>query len=376
MPWKFLLPAAASLFGSSQQSSAAENAANVSAAAAERASKLQYKMFQQQQAAQEKALSEQRALQEPYRQAGLVGQNRLMELMGLSMPAQGGAINALGMANQTGAVGAPALRSEDDIRNALLSQYTTGGGQVEYGREGGMREAPLVVDEASLAAAIEDVQDREQTALNTYRAQQTQQAQAQQAQQAQQARAAPSADFGKYARDFGTADFQQDPGYAFRIAEGQKALDRQAAARGGLISGGALKAATRYGQEMGSQEYQNAYNRYQTNRANQLQPLGNLMSSGQSAASNQGTAAGQYGAAMSQAAGQYGTNVGNLYNQQGMFQGNALLAGAQARTSSYGDISKLYGSTKPQFGNLFGSTGQSGMYADPTLIPMQAGGGY
>lgn len=55
-----------------------------------------------------------------------------------------------------------------------------------------------------------------------------------------------------------------DPGYAFRLKEGQKALERQAAARGGLISGGALKAATRYGQDMGSQEYQNAFNRYST----------------------------------------------------------------------------------------------------------------
>lgn len=55
-----------------------------------------------------------------------------------------------------------------------------------------------------------------------------------------------------------------DPGYAFRLAEGQKALDRQAAAKGGLISGGALKAAQRYGQDMGSQEYQNAFNRYAT----------------------------------------------------------------------------------------------------------------
>jgi hypothetical protein len=57
--------------------------------------------------------------------------------------------------------------------------------------------------------------------------------------------------FGKYGRDFSMSDFTADPGYAFRLAEGQKTLDRQAAARGGLISGGALKAATRYGQDMG-----------------------------------------------------------------------------------------------------------------------------
>lgn len=55
-----------------------------------------------------------------------------------------------------------------------------------------------------------------------------------------------------------------DPGYAFRFSEGQKALDRSAAAKGGLISGSALKAATRYGQDMGSQEYNNAFNRYAT----------------------------------------------------------------------------------------------------------------
>jgi hypothetical protein len=115
-----------------------------------------------------------------------------------------------------------------------------------------------------------------------------------------------AADYGKYAKDFSMADYQADPGYAFRLSEGQKALDRQAAARGGLISGGALRAATRYGQEMGSQEYQGAFNRYQTNRANQLAPLGSLMSSGQAAASNQAGAAGQYG-----------VNAGNLMTQAG-----------------------------------------------------------
>lgn len=112
--------------------------------------------------------------------------------------------------------------------------------------------------------------------------------------------------YGKYAQDFSMGDFQQDPGYAFRLSEGQKALERSAAARGGLISGGAMKAATRYGQDMGSQEYQNAYNRYQTNRANQLNPLGSLAQSGQAAANFQ-----------SGNLGSYGTNVGNLIGQQG-----------------------------------------------------------
>lgn len=112
---------------------------------------------------------------------------------------------------------------------------------------------------------------------------------------------AEGADFGRYTKDFGMSDFTADPGYNFRLTEGLKSLDRQAAARGGLISGGALKAAQRYGQELGSQEYQNAYNRFQTNRANQLQPLQSLMGAGQTAANTLTSAAGQMG--QTQAAG-------------------------------------------------------------------------
>ena len=104
------------------------------------------------------------------------------------------------------------------------------------------------------------------------------------------------ADFGKYAKDFGMSDFTADPGYAFRMSEGLKGLERSAAARGGLLSGTGLKNISRFGQDLASQEYQNAFNRYQVNRANQLNPLGSLLASGQSAAANQGSAAGQYGA--------------------------------------------------------------------------------
>jgi hypothetical protein len=126
--------------------------------------------------------------------------------------------------------------------------------------------------------------------------------------------------FGKYTKDFSMSDFEADPGYSFRLSEGQKGLDRQAAARGGLISGGALKAATRFGQDMGSQEYMNAYNRYQTNRANQLAPLGSLVTSGQAAATNQAGAAGNYGIQ----AGQGMTNIGAANAAGTMASSNAL----------------------------------------------------
>jgi hypothetical protein len=134
--------------------------------------------------------------------------------------------------------------------------------------------------------------------------------------------------------------FQADPGYAFRLAEGQKQLERTAAARGGLLSGGALKAATRYGQDMGSQEYMNAFNRYQTERAARLQPLQSLTGMSQTTANTLGNA----GQSMA-------SNVGNAYMQQGVNQGNALLAGQQARSSAYGDVAKLYGQ---KYGNSLG----------------------
>jgi hypothetical protein len=124
---------------------------------------------------------------------------------------------------------------------------------------------------------------------------------------------------------FSMDQFQQDPGYAFRLKEGQQALDRQAAARGGLISGGALKAAQRYGQEMGSQEYTNAFNRYQAERQARLGPLQSLTGMGQ-------TTAQQIGAAGSNMAG----NVGNAIGSAAAARASGYVGGANALTSGLG----------------------------------------
>jgi hypothetical protein len=134
-----------------------------------------------------------------------------------------------------------------------------------------------------------------------------------------------------------------DPGYGFRLSEGQQALDRAAAARGGLISGGALKAATRYGQEMGSQEYTNAFNRYQAERNAQLNPLQSLAGVGQTTATNLGTMGAQNASnvgnlmtsgAASRAAGQMGQTqalTGGLGTYLNYAQGNNLVAALRGR---------------------------------------------
>ncbi len=55
---------------------------------------------------------------------------------------------------------------------------------------------------------------------------------------------------------------QNDPGYQFRLKSGTEALNRAAAAKGVLRTGGTLKDILSYGQDLGSQEYGNAFDRY------------------------------------------------------------------------------------------------------------------
>lgn len=130
---------------------------------------------------------------------------------------------------------------------------------------------------------------------------------------------------------FGMNQFQADPGYAFRLAEGQKALERSAAARGGLISGGALKAAQRYGQEMGSQEYTNAFNRYQTERAARLQPLQSLAGVGQTTAQQLG----QSGMNMA-------SNVGEAYQNAANARASGYVGQANALNSAISGAGNYY----------------------------------
>jgi hypothetical protein len=115
---------------------------------------------------------------------------------------------------------------------------------------------------------------------------------------------------------FGMSQFQQDPGYQFRLSEGQRAMAHSAGGRGGLVSGTSLKAMQDYAQNSASGEYQNAFNRYQTERNARLNPLQSLAGVGQSATNFTGAAGAQNAATMgnyltggaaAQAAGQVGS---------------------------------------------------------------------
>jgi len=126
---------------------------------------------------------------------------------------------------------------------------------------------------------------------------------------------------------FGMQQFQADPGYAFRLSEGMKALERGAAARGNLLSGATLRGAQRFGQDLASQEYMNAFNRYQAERAARLGPLQSLAGVGQTSAQALGAQAGALGAGLGQTYMAGGVGAGQARASGYLGQANALTQG-------------------------------------------------
>lgn len=128
----------------------------------------------------------------------------------------------------------------------------------------------------------------------------------------------PTNPYTNYA-DFGMDQFKADPGYGFRLSEGMKALENSAAARGQLLSGNTLKGITDYGQQSASQEYQNAFNRYHTEKTNSF----NRNQAQNTFGLNHLQSMAGLGQTATQQMGQAGQNYAGNY-------GNALMSGANA----------------------------------------------
>jgi len=170
----------------------------------------------------------------------------------------------------------------------------------------------------------------------------------------------PGYDPASAMKNFGASDFQADPGYAFRLSEGMKALDRTAASRGGLLSGATLKGAQRYGSDLASQEYQNAFNRYQANRAAQEQNYGNAFNRFQTERINTlaplqslagvGQSASQQAAQASQ---NYATGAANTLGNFGNAQASNIIGAGNARASGYVGGANAIGSSVGQGLNFY-----------------------
>lgn len=123
-----------------------------------------------------------------------------------------------------------------------------------------------------------------------------------------------------FSTSFDGANFDKDPGYQFRMEEGQKALERSASARGGLNSGGTLKALARYSQGVASDEYGKAFDRFNTNQTNRFNRLASLANVGQTA--NQSNA-------------QSGQNYANNVGDAAAAGANASAAGTVGSANAY-----------------------------------------
>lgn len=137
---------------------------------------------------------------------------------------------------------------------------------------------------------------------------------------------------GAYTRAPGMEEVQMDPGYGFRLAEGQKALERSAAARGGLLSGSMLKGTQRFGQELASQEFQNAFARARQQRADVTNALLGIGGYGPSLASS---AAGSIG--------QTGSSLANLQMGAGQARASGYIGQSNALAQALGQGAMGYG---------------------------------
>jgi hypothetical protein len=166
---------------------------------------------------------------------------------------------------------------------------------------------------------------------------------------------------GELVEDFAYKDFDptawEDPGYDFRMAEGQKALERSASARGSLLSGGALKGLTRYAQGVASDEYgksydryntdyQRAFNTFQANKSNLFNRLSSLAGTGQQSVAQMGQLGANY-------ANQAGGNLQDAARAAGGYGTDAAAARASGYVGAANAWNRGLGSAIDQVSGLY-----------------------
>lgn len=157
---------------------------------------------------------------------------------------------------------------------------------------------------------------------------------------------------GEFDRTFTGKDFVKDPGYEFRLGEGQRAVDASAAARGGVLSGGALKALARYNQGFASNEYGAAYDRFNNDLTSRYNRLAGLAGTGQTA-TNTGIAAGQN---MVAANGNARNGIADAYGSAG-----------NATASMYAGVGNTISQTANNLGTYFANKGSTYQRLTPSV---------
>lgn len=261
--------AGASIIGGAMQASAARRAANTQARSADRATDMQWDMFNQT-----------RSDQMPWQQAGQNALGRMMEEIGFgvsAMPQQGNVIDG-----QFSRV--PDAPPKPATPDAPRLSYLPNGQPIWVNDQGTSMTPQGKMPDAPAANPAQN------GALYSFGAQRP-------------AGAKPL-----------FSGFQKDPGFQFRQQQGNDALNNSLAARGGLMSGNALKAAMDYNSGLASQEYGNYWNRL-AGLAGVGQTANNTMASvGQSTAQNVGNSTMQAGNARASGYAARGQAYGNMIN--------------------------------------------------------------
>ncbi len=148
---------------------------------------------------------------------------------------------------------------------------------------------------------------------------------------------------GDLVKPFDASTVSMDPGFDFRLAEGMKALDRSAAARTGVLNGGAVKAAERYAQDYSSGEYDKAYSRtfneYQTGQTNTYNRLAALAGLGQTATSTLGQQGSTAASGVTNNLITTGTSLADLATQAGNARASGYVGSGNAWNGALGGVS-------------------------------------
>jgi hypothetical protein len=325
MPFAAVIGAGVGLIGSSLAADAQQDAAN-------KASDTQLQLFDKQS-----------ALSEPYRRVGEQGLNKLAVLLGLNGTGTAPAQQAAGSQQiPTNALN-NYLNALHDFYNLQPIENSADATQALYG------SAVARLNQAKAALQNQPLTTTTAPAAAT------------------NATGAIDPQTGELLRSFSLADFQTDPGYGFRLAEQEKAINRSAGARGRFNSGATLKALLERSGNLASDEYSNAYNRFNLNQTNKFNRLAAISGIGQTAVQqlgNQSSVLGQSlannitGAGNARASGYIGaanainSGIGN-YQQQNYLSQLGGVGGANTNpyANSYGGFD--YASAN-RYGDLYG----------------------
>ncbi len=260
--WAMAGAAVAGLGSAAMQADAAKDAARTQQGGAAYAADVQREMFD---------LS--RMQQTPFIRSGYGANDVLSRLMGLAPNPRGGAGGTGGMITAPGEVNRSAPGMPDwqqyllDNPDVAADAYFGSRPEQHYQRHGrGEGRAMPTIQEQTTGAGGGELDEQGYAKDNTGLA------------------------TGYLTQTFTPEMFQAgvDPGYQWRLQQGNQGVMNTAAAGSGSLSGPALRALMEANQGMASQEYGAAFNRFQTQQGNIFQRLTSMASLGQNAAAGVG----------------------------------------------------------------------------------------